>query len=230
MKKYISLLLMLTLLLAGCGKATPAKKGKPTENREAQMLEDAVKIADQVVEAVMVYDLKTITQYSVLTLDDSEQILDNILGEIRLENGEYEWDGLYCGTYADFVEIYDREMSREYAVLEITQVSAELCPDTAVLQEADARELLNRDEAGAAAYREAVSKLPIDQVAVVEYTVHFQDQQTADPHTGEPETYEEMTVFVTVYMVQIQGQWLSYSPTIAGTFPPLGHFPRYTAE
>ena len=194
------------------------------------MLEDAVEIADQVVEAVMVYDLKTITQYSVLSLDDSEQILDNMLGEIRLENGEYEWDGLYCGTYADFVEIYDREMSREYAVLEITQVSAELCPDTAVLQEADARELLNRDEAGAAAYREAVSKLPIDQVAVVEYTVHFQDQQTTNPKTGELETYEEMTVSVTVYMVQIQGRWLSYSPTIAGTFPPLGHFPRYTAE
>lgn len=235
LKRLTALVLLLAVALAcftACGGKTPAKKNRnpvtPTENTDAALLASAEQVAAIVAEATMVYDLTTIQTYSLLGLEDSERILDSILGEIRMENGEYEWDGVYCGTYGDFVRIYDEQMNRDYEFLEITQVDAQLYEDTQILSQADTLELMGRDETGIQAYYSAVESVSIERVAVVEYAIRCQDQQTADPHTGEPEVHEEISLSMTVYLVLVDGQWRSYSPSLPGTFPPLAHFPRYT--
>ncbi len=243
-KKYLSLVLVLLItlgLFSACGSKSPAEADKngagisedtdSAENATEELLSEAEIIANSVVEATMHYDLAIIKEHSVLDSEDCEKILYNILAEVINEDGEYEWDGIYCGpAYDDFVKVYDEYNAREYEKLEITLTDSALYSDTDVLTDADERELLYRDEDGITAYYEAVSNLDIENVAVFNYKIVFKDENTTDPMTGEPVVYEEKTVTMTVYMVLINGQWKSYSPTIAGTFPPLSHFPRYTVE
>lgn len=243
-KKHLSLFLVLLIILSvftACGSQTPAeadKKGSSAsektdsaEKTEEEILSEVESIAYSVAEATMAYDLTTIKEYSVLDSEDCEKILRNILAEVINEDGEYEWDGIYCGpAYDDFVRVYDEDNARNYEKLDITLTDSALYDNTDILADADERELLYRDEDGIAAYNEAVSNLDIQKVAVFNYTIVFKDETTADPMTGEPEVYEEKTVAMAVYMVLIDGKWMSYSPTLAGTFPPLAHFPRYTVE
>ncbi len=243
-KKYLSLVLVLLItlgLFTACGNESPAEADKngasasedtnSAEKTTEELLSEAEIIANSVAEATMHYDLTTIKEHSVLDSETCEQMLYNILAEVINEDGEYEWDGIYCGpAYDDFVKIYDEYNAREYEKLDITLTGSVLYNDTDVLTDADERELLYRDEDGIAAYYEAVNSLDIEKVAVFNYNIVFKDESTTDPMTGEPVVYEEKTVSMTVYMVLIDGKWMSYSPTLAGTFPPLAHFPRYTVE
>ncbi len=179
----------------------------------------------------MVYDLATIKKYSILDGEDCEQILSRIIGELLNEDGEYEWDGIYCGpSYDDFIKVYDEEMYREYEKLQITLTDTKLYDDTDILSEADKRELYYREETGISAYEKAVADIKIDKVAVSNFNITFKDKTTNDPVTGETEEHEEINVTMTIYLVLTEGEWKSYSPTIAGAFPPLTHFTRYTVE
>lgn len=247
-KKYLSLILVLILTLSlftSCGSESPAGSDKngaaASENADGAIngssdedeavIAEVEAIATDLANAVMVYDLATIKDYSVLDSEDCERILQNILTEVRTENGEYEWDGIYCGpTYDDFITVYDDYNDRNYEYLRITLTGTTLYDNTDILSEADERELLYRDEDGISAYEDAVAELQTERVAVSTFNIVFKDEAIVDSMTGETVTYEEKTVTMTIYMVLIDGQWKSYSPTIAGTFPPLGHFPRYTVE
>ena len=243
-KKYLSLVLFLLISLSiftACEKSTPADSDKngagasedtaSAEKTTEELLSEAETIAYSVAEATMAYDLTTIKEHSVLDLDTCEKILSFMLSEIINEDGEYEWDGIYCGPeFDDFVRVYDEENAREYENITITLTDSALYDNTDILTDADERELLYRDEDGITAYNEAINSLDIEKVSVFNYTVTFTDKSTEDPMTGEPVVYEEKTVTLAVYMVLIDGKWMSYSPTLAGTFPPLSHFPRYTVE
>lgn len=240
----LSLVLVLLISLSiftACEKSTPAETDKngagasedtaSAEKTTEEILSEAETIAYSVAEATMAYDLTTIKEYSVLDSDTCEKILSFMLPEVINEDGEYEWDGIYCGPeFDDFVRVYDEENAREYESITITLTDSVLYNDTDVLTDADERELLYRDEAGIAAYNDAVSNLDIEKVAVYNYTVTFTDKATEDPMTGEPEIHEEKTVTLSIYMALIDGEWKSYSPTLACTLPPLSHFPRYTVE
>ena len=243
-KKYLSLVLVLLItlgLFTACGKddSASADKNSASANEDAdsatktddEILAEAEDIAYTIAEATMAYDLTTIKKHSVLDSDTCEGMLSFMLSEILNEDGEYEWDGVYCGPeFDDFVRVYDEEKAREYESITITLTDSRLYNDTDILTEADTRELLHRDEDGTNAYNEAISTLVIDKVAVYNYTVTFTDKTTEDPMTGEPEIHEEKTVTLAIYMVLIDGEWMSYSPTLAGTLPPLTHFLRYTVE
>lgn len=243
-KKCLSLVLVLLLALGtftACGKdkSTSADKNGASANEdtdsatktEEELLTDVQNIAYTIAEATMTYDLTTIKKYSVLDSDTCEKMLSFMLPEIINEDGEYEWDGVYCGPeFDDFVRVYDEENAREYESITIKLTDSKLYNNTEILAAADTRELLYRDENSTATYSEAVEGLNIEKVAVYNYTVTFTDKTTEDPMTGEPEIHEEMTVTLAIYMALIDGEWKSYSPTIAGAFPPLTHFPRYTVE
>lgn len=223
-------LLLAVSALSGCSFSIPAKTGNNEggQSGETAVLQEAEQIAADLAEAVMVYDLATIKKYSILDSAACEAILADILAEIKTNDGKYDWDGVICSSFGDFVEKYDTEMKRAYEKLEITVTNAAFYDSTDVLSDANARELLNRSADSAALYEEAVSKLDIERVAVIDFSVVFRDESVVGKN-NETVTYEEESATMTVYLVCVNDQWKSYSPTLAGTLPPLGHFPRYVA-
>ena len=231
-RKQFCILLTVVMLLSLCaGCAQPAGNHnddtkKPAED-DTSVIAEVEDLATTLANAVMAYDLNTIKEYSVLDVATCESIHKDMLN--YTDDGKIDWDGEICDTYEDFILIYDGEMNREYEKLTVTITDTQLYNDTAVLADADAIELLHRDAMDTgdkAIYEGAVAKLDIDRVAVVTFDVVFQDIATTEPG-GTTKTYEEQSGTVTVYLVQIDGVWKSYSPTLAGVFPPLVHFPRY---
>ncbi len=217
----MGIVLLLTLsFFTACGSE---------KNNDAELLANAEKVATELADAVMSYDLATVKKYSVLASDVCEEILASPLTEIREEDGSYNWDGVECGDFDGFVSAYDSEMNRKYEKLEITVTASEIYDDKTVLTSADERELLGRDESATKVYKEAVSKLSFEKVASVDFKIVFKDVSTVGVN-GETESYDEKTVAMTVWLVLVNDEWRSYSPTLAGTFPPLAHFPRYTLE
>lgn len=230
--KWLCVLMTVGMLLsfcAGCSQPadnTDADTKQPAADDTA-VITEVEALATTLANAVMAYDLKTLKQYSVLDAAICESIHKDMLN--YTEDGKIDWDGEICDTYEDFIATYDGEMNREYEKLTLTITDTQLYNDTAVLADADAIELLHRDAMDTgdkAIYEGAVAKLAIDRVAVVTFDVGFQDVATTEPD-GTTQTYEEQSGTVTVYLVQIDGVWKSYSPTLAGVFPPLLHFPRY---
>jgi hypothetical protein len=231
-RKWFGILLTVCMLLslsAGCAQPvdnTDADAKQPAADDTA-VIAEVETLATTLANAVMAYDLKTLKQYSVLDTTTCESIHKDMLH--YTEDGKIDWDGEICDTYEDFIATYDGEMNREYEKLILTITDTQLYNDTTVLADADAIELLHRDAIDTgdkAIYEGAVAKLKIDRVAVVTFDVVFQDIATAEPG-GTTQTYEEQSGTVVVYLVQIDGVWKSYSPTLAGVFPPLLHFPRY---
>lgn len=224
-----AVLSVLATLCVGCGKPIGNKEdgSKQSAKDDTATIAEVEELATTLANAVMVYDLNTITQYSVLDTATCESIHKDMLN--YTEDGKIDWDGEICDTYADFVTIYDAHMSREFETLTLTVTDTKLYDDTAVLADAAAIELYMRDEMDTgdrAIYEAAFSALKIDRVAVVTFDVTFQDVASTEPG-GTTETYEEQSGTITVYLVEIGGVWKSYSPTLAGVFPPLAHFPRY---
>ena len=222
---FVTLSLLATLCI-GCSKPIDSKEesSKKSAKDNATTITEVEELATMLANAVMVYDLNTLKQHSVLDTATCESIHKDMLN--YTEDGKIDWDGEICDTYEDFIAIYNAEKSREFEKLILTVTDTKLYDDTAVLADADAIELLGRDEMDTgdrAIYENAFSALEIDRVAAVTFDVVFQDVATTEP----ARTYEEQHGTITVYLVQIGGVWKSYSAPLAGAFPPLAHFPRY---
>ena len=231
-RKWFCILLtavMLLSLCAGCTQPADSRNedAKKSAEDDASVIAEVEDLATTLANAVMAYDLKTLKQYSVLDVATCESIHKDMLN--YTDDGKIDWDGEICDTYADFILIYDGEMNREYEKLTVTITDTKLYDDTAVLTAADETELLYRDQMDTGdrtIYESAVAKLDVDRVAVVSFAVTFQDATTTEPD-GSTTVHPEQSGTVSVYLVQIDGVWKSSSPTLAGVFPPLAHFPRY---
>lgn len=219
-------LIMLLSILCGCGAKQNSAQNNSTTTTEKDELKTVSDLALLLGNAVMVYDLQTIMEHSALSLEESERILADVLP--YAEDGTLQWEGNTYESYEDFVKGYDAVNNKEYQKLEIELTDVKIMGLEASnrLNPANERERLYRSQFGATTFSHAVARLKIDKIAIATLRVCFQNADSVGVN-GATNTAEEQTGTIIVYMVQIGGQWKSYSPTICGTFPPQSHFNRY---
>lgn len=226
MKRRVLLILLcfvFVLTAVGCQSASPSDN--------APTADEAEDLAFTVANAVMNYDLTTLKEHAALGMNYYETLVRPHL--TITEDGKFDWDGLLFDTVNDFMTAYDAEMNGEYKKLEITVTSTTLYENedaAEVIAAADTIEKLFRSEEEMTVYALAVAGLTYDRVAVCEVSILFQNADKTEPG-GEIATYPETAAAMTVTLVEIDGTWRSYSPSLGGTFPPLGTLQRYlTAE